>query len=171
MATSVPSAGCPCVSGVPRPRASCSMAGPGKAPLKLATSSHLRIFASPRSILRTILTVGSEGEGMERRGAGQTGRSGPGVIIAWLWAVPRAASPLLLVKTRVPSVQGPTKDSGQRRQPPLVVPQPRWEQQLLHASRDAVNWVLWKRLATAAFRVSQPGAWIPAVTARQKPSH
>lgn len=49
------------------PQASCFTAGPAKAPLKPATSSHLRIFASPRSILRTTLTVGNEGEGMGGR--------------------------------------------------------------------------------------------------------
>lgn len=49
------------------PRASCFTAGPGKAPSKLATSSHLRTSASPRSISPTILTVGNEGEGVEAR--------------------------------------------------------------------------------------------------------
>jgi hypothetical protein len=41
------------------------------------------------------------------------------------------------------------------------------EQQVLCASWNAVNWVLWKCLAMAAFLVLQPGAWIPAVNARQ----
>lgn len=47
------------------PQASCSMAGPGKVPLKPAISSHLRTFESPRSIWQTILTVGNGGEGVK----------------------------------------------------------------------------------------------------------
>lgn len=58
---------------------------------------------------------------------------------------------LLPVRTLVPSVQGPTKDSGQRRQSPLAVPQPPGEQQVLRASWNAVNWVHWKRPAMAPF--------------------
>lgn len=64
--TSVPSGVRPCGSGVPMPQASCSTAGPARAPSKRATSSHLRTFASPRSILQTILTAGNEGEGAGR---------------------------------------------------------------------------------------------------------
>lgn len=60
--TSVPSVVHPCGSEALMPQASCSMAGPVKAPLKCATSSHLRTFASPRNISQTILTVGREGE-------------------------------------------------------------------------------------------------------------
>lgn len=77
--TSVPLVVHPCGSGAQMPPTSCFMAGPGKAPLKPATSSHLRTSASPRSISQTTLTVGSEGEGgrgeggqcaVWRRGAG-----------------------------------------------------------------------------------------------------
>lgn len=38
---------------------------------------------------------------------------------------------------------------------------------MLHASWNAVNWVLQKVPTVAAFLVSQPGAWIPVVNARQ----
>ena len=64
--TSVPLVVHPCGNGALMPQVSCFMAGPGKAPLKHATSSHLRTFASPRSILQTILTAGNEGEGAGR---------------------------------------------------------------------------------------------------------
>lgn len=55
-------------------RASCFTAGPGKAPLKLATSSHLRTSASPRSIWQTILIVGNEGP---QGGLGSTETTAP----------------------------------------------------------------------------------------------
>lgn len=74
----------------------------------------------------------------------------------WLWAVPLGCQAPLWVRTHVPSAQGPAKDSGQRRQPPLVVPQPRWEQQPLCASRIAVHWLLQKRPTVPAFLVA---AW------------
>lgn len=47
------------------------------------------------------------------------------VTVVWLWAVPLHPEAPPLVRTLSPCVQGPTKDSGQRGQPPLVVCQPR----------------------------------------------
>lgn len=65
------------------PQASCSMAGPAKAPLKPATSSRLRSFASPRSILRTTLTVGNEGEGMGGQVASVLEMGKSGSFVPW----------------------------------------------------------------------------------------
>lgn len=73
--TSVPSVVHLYGNGLQKPPASCSMPGPGKGPLKLDTSSHLKTSASPRSILQTISTVGNEGEGGEGE-AGQCGTFG-----------------------------------------------------------------------------------------------
>lgn len=154
--TSVPSVVRPCGSGAPMPRVSCSMAGPVKVPLKRATSSHLRTSASPRNISQTILTAGREGEGWGvganmqiSRGAAREMGSGlvsyplipssPGYKSCNCLSLGLGCKALLPVRTLIPSVQGPTKDSGQRRQSPLAVPQPRGEQQVLRASWNAVN--------------------------------
>lgn len=64
----------------------------------------------------------------------------------------------LPVGTRSPSVQGPTSDSGQRRQPPLADRQPRGEQQAPRASWSAASWVPGTRPAVAAVLALRPGA-------------
>lgn len=65
------------------------------------------------------------------------------------WPVPPGFTPPP-VRMLFPPAQDPTQDSGQRRQPPLAVPQPRGEQQApRHARRGAVDWApgsgLWGR--------------------------